>query len=62
MVMSPHLSPNTEVPSVPDDIVDMDIQSPIQEGNNDGIVQNTSNVEGIVEENDGNSNDKTESQ
>ena len=54
------LSPNTEVPSIPDDIVDMDIQSPIQEGNNDGLVQNTSNVEGIVEENDGNSKDKTE--
>ena len=54
------LSPNTEVPSVPDDIVDMEIQSPIQEGNNDGLVQNTSNVEGIVEENDRNSNDKTE--
>ena len=54
------LSPNTEVPSVPDDIVDMDIQSPIQEGNNDGLVQNTANAEGIVEENDGSSNDKTE--
>ena len=54
------LSPNTEVLSVPDDIVDMDVQSPIQEGNNDGIVQNTSNVEGIVEEHNGNSNDKTE--
>ena len=54
------LSPNTEVPSVPDDIVDMDIQSPIQEGNNEGIVQNTSNVEGIVEEHNGNPNEKTE--
>ena len=38
----------------------MDIQSPIQEGNNDGLVQNTANAEGIVEENDGSSNDKTE--
>ena len=54
------LSLNTEVPSVPDDIVDMDIQSPIQEGNNDGLVQNTANAEGTVEENDGNSNGKTE--
>ena len=55
------LSLNTaEVPSIPDDIVDMDIQSPIQEGNNDGLVQNTANAEGTVEENDGSSNDKTE--
>ena len=54
------LSPNTEVPSVPDDITDMDVQSPIQEGNNDGLVQNTANAESIVEENDGSSHDKTE--
>ena len=54
------LSLNTEVPSVPDDIVDMDIQSPIQEGNNEGIVQNTSTMEGIVEEHNGNSTDKME--
>ena len=38
----------------------MDVQSPIQEGNNDGIVQNTSNIEGIVEEHNGNPNEKTE--
>ena len=54
------LSPNTEVPSVPDDIADMDVQSPIQEGNNDGLVQNTANAEGLVEENDRSSQDKTE--
>ena len=54
------LSPSTEIPSVPDDIMDMDIQSPIQEGNNDGLVQNPANAEGLVEENDGSSHDKTE--
>ena len=54
------LSPSTEVPSIPNDIVDMDIQSPIQEGNNDGIVQNTANTESIVEENDRNSRERTE--
>ena len=54
------LSPNTEVPSVPDDIVDMDVQSPIQEGNNDALVQNTANAEGLVEEDDRSSHDKME--
>ena len=54
------LSPSTEVPSIPNDIVDMDVQSPIQEGNNDGLVQNTANTESIVEENDRNSQEKTE--
>ena len=54
------LSPNTEVPSVPDDIMDMDVQNLIQEGNNDGLVQNTVNAESIVEENDRSSHEKTE--
>ena len=54
------LSPSTEVPSIPNDIVDMDVQSLIQEGNNDGLVQNTANTESIVEENDQNSQEKTE--
>ena len=45
------LSPSNEVPSVPDDIVDMDVQSPIQEDNNDGLVQNSANADSIVEEN-----------
>ena len=54
------LSPNTEVPSVPGDIVDMNIQNSTQEENNNGIVQNTSKVKGIVEEHNGNPNNKTE--
>ena len=53
------LSPNTEIPSVPDDIVDMDIQSLAEENNNDGIVQNNSNVEEVEEENNGNLNNES---
>ena len=52
----PILSLNTEVLSVLGDIVDMDIQNSIQETNNDGLVQNTSTTEGIVEEQNGNPN------
>ena len=52
------LSLYTEVPSIPEDIADMDIQNSIQEDNNDGIVQNTSNIKGIVEGNSRNSNSK----
>ena len=54
------LSPSNEVPSVPDDIVDMDVQSPIQEENNDGLVQNAANADSIVEENNRNLPDNTE--
>ena len=55
------LSPNTEVLSIPGDVLDMDIHNSIQDDNNDGLVQNTSNAEGIVEENNGNPGNKTES-
>ena len=54
------LSPNTEVLSIPRDVSDMDIHNSIQDDNNDGIVQNTSNTEGNVEENNDNTGDKPE--
>ena len=55
------LSPNTEVPSIPGNVLDMDINNSNQGDNNDGMVQNTSSAEGIVEENNGNPDDKNES-
>ena len=55
------LSLNTEVPSIPGDVSDMDTHNSNQKDNNDGIVQNTSNTEGTVEENNGNPGNKTES-
>ena len=44
------LSPSTEVPSIPQDVSDMDIHDSIEEDNNDGIVENPPRTDEVVEE------------
>ena len=47
------LSPTNEVPSIPADVEDMDIQESINNNDNDGLIQNPSKAKENVEENPG---------
>ena len=54
-------SPSTEVPSVPIDVSDMEVNTSNQGNNNDSLVQNVPKAEEIVEEDNGNPGNKTKS-